>query len=81
MTKEEIVVVDRWRAEHKLRWWIQSCLKPFMWSVVGLFYRHSYVELRLQSRQCYLYPFDFLFKWNDFERDGKLHLQYFQSDL
>lgn len=86
MTQAEIAVdIERWRARHN-RWWYQRTLVPFLWSIVGLFYRHKSIELELNllypdsmmsNKNYYKYPPDFLFKWRDFLKDGKLHLRYF----
>lgn len=82
MTREEIAEIERWRSEHRVRWFLQRRVYPFLWSVVGLFYKHKSLELVTgdnfkKYENLYMYPEDFLFRWADFEKDGKLHLKYF----
>jgi len=86
MTKEEIAEIERWRRSHRVRWFFQRRVYPFLWRMVGLIYRHKSLELQcnpffgdswMSDEHYYEYPKDFLFRWGDFVRDGKLHLKYF----
>jgi hypothetical protein len=62
--------------KHKIRWWFQRRVRPYLWGTESLFYRHK--SLKLEPGRLYNpYPEDFLFKWNDFVCEGEFHLKYF----
>lgn len=73
---EMLVELKGWRKNHKFKWWYEKRFEPFLWKIVGLFYRHKSLELE-SGQHYYKYPPDYLFRWDDFLKDGELHLCYF----